>query len=244
MIVRFHTRWFENIAGCPDGVRLAIYEAVLSYAMTGYVPHLEPTTETIFRFILEDIRRDEELKSKRADAGRSKRKQTEANTKQNEANGKQNEANTKQTEANGKQSEANGKQTQANASKEEEETKEEEIFPLDNLPSIEEENKEKEERKKPAKKAFAEDVHLLQDEYDKLISLYGEQATSWMIDKLNNYKLSKGARYKSDYRAILSWVVKEWEYGKTKQTDRPSKAERDADFAQWAAEKLAGTGDC
>ena len=224
MIVRFHTRWFDNIAGCPDGVRLAIYEAVLSYAMTGYIPHLEPTTETIFRFILEDIRRDEELKSKRADAGRSKRKQNEANTKQNEAN---------------------GKQTQANESKEEQETKEEEIFPLDNLPSIEEENKEKEERKKPAKKAFAEDVHLLQDEYDKLISLYGEQATSWMIDKLNNYKLSKGARYKSDYRAILSWVVKEWEqYGKTKQSDRPSKAERDADFAQWAAEKLAGTGGC
>ena len=31
-----------------------------------------------------------------------------------------------------------------------------------------------------------------------------------MVNKLSNYKLSSGKKYKSDYGAINSWVVKEW----------------------------------
>jgi hypothetical protein len=60
---------------------------------------------------------------------------------------------------------------------------------------------------KVIKITFAEFVTLSQEEYDKLISSYGEEKTKRMIEILDNYKGSAGKKYKSDYRAILNWVV-------------------------------------
>ena len=56
------------------------------------------------------------------------------------------------------------------------------------------------------KKKYAEFVFLSQDEYLKLIVKHGEFWTKKMIQVLDNYKGAKGKKYKSDYRAILSWV--------------------------------------
>ncbi|GIO42514.1 hypothetical protein J41TS4_22720 [Paenibacillus apis] len=56
--------------------------------------------------------------------------------------------------------------------------------------------------------SYAEFVSLTQDEYNKLISAHGEDTTKRMIEILNNYKGSSGKKYKSDYMAILNWVVK------------------------------------
>lgn len=65
----------------------------------------------------------------------------------------------------------------------------------------------KPKKEAPAKKKYAEFVHMTEDEYDKLVSQYGEAFTLACIEELDNYKGSKGKTYKSDYRAILSWVV-------------------------------------
>ncbi len=54
---------------------------------------------------------------------------------------------------------------------------------------------------------YAESVKLTQEEYNKLVDAHGEEDTRELITILNNYKLSSGKRYKSDYRAILTWVV-------------------------------------
>jgi len=54
---------------------------------------------------------------------------------------------------------------------------------------------------------YAEYVKMKEIEYNKLIEKYGEDITKEMIEVLDNYKGSKGKTYKSDYRAILSWVV-------------------------------------
>lgn len=54
---------------------------------------------------------------------------------------------------------------------------------------------------------YAEFVTLSQDEYDKLVFSHGEEKTQRMIEILNNYKGSSGKKYKSDYLAILNWVV-------------------------------------
>ena len=54
---------------------------------------------------------------------------------------------------------------------------------------------------------YAEYVHMTEVEHKKLIEQYGEEKTARMIEALDNYKGSKGKQYKSDYRAILSWVV-------------------------------------
>jgi hypothetical protein len=54
---------------------------------------------------------------------------------------------------------------------------------------------------------YAENVFLSEKDHKKLIELYGESATIRMIEILDNYKGSKGVKYKDDYRAILNWVV-------------------------------------
>ena len=72
--------------------------------------------------------------------------------------------------------------------------------------------------KKDKKIIYAEFVQLTETEYQKLISQFGEEATKKMIEVLDNYKGANGKKYKSDYRAILNWVVDRV----TKQQKHPS----------------------
>lgn len=69
---------------------------------------------------------------------------------------------------------------------------------------------EKETPKKELEKIhFAEFVTMTNDEYEKLVVAHGKELTDQCIQKLDNYKGSNGKKYKSDYRAILSWVLDE-----------------------------------
>ena len=67
-----------------------------------------------------------------------------------------------------------------------------------------------------AKHSYAEFVSLTNDEHSSLVAKYGEPGTQSMIEILDNYKGSHGKKYKSDYRAILNWVVKRYEEEKQK----------------------------
>ena len=60
---------------------------------------------------------------------------------------------------------------------------------------------------KPEKREFAEFVSMTNDEYSSLVTELGEQGAKRCIEILDNYKGSKGKKYASDYRAILSWVI-------------------------------------
>lgn len=65
-------------------------------------------------------------------------------------------------------------------------------------------------RKPKGKKLeFGEEVRMTQDEYDKLIAEYGIGDTQSAIRIMSNYKLTHGRKYASDYRAILTWGMKE-----------------------------------
>jgi hypothetical protein len=67
-------------------------------------------------------------------------------------------------------------------------------------------------KKAPPKTEYAEAVFMTNAEHSALVEKLGsEQAVAWCIDKLNNYKLSSGKKYKNDYRAILSWVINEYQ---------------------------------
>lgn len=61
--------------------------------------------------------------------------------------------------------------------------------------------------KAPAKKKYAEFVSMTEEEHQKLVEKYGQIFTAACIEELDNYKGSKGKKYASDYRAVLSWVV-------------------------------------
>lgn len=54
---------------------------------------------------------------------------------------------------------------------------------------------------------FADTVSLTQSEYDKLVELHGKEFTDECIQVLDNYKGANGKAYKSDYKAMLNWVV-------------------------------------
>lgn len=60
----------------------------------------------------------------------------------------------------------------------------------------------------PQKIAYADDVLLTETEYSALITKLGsKQAADECIEILSNYKGATGRKYKSDYKAILNWVV-------------------------------------
>ncbi|MBW6490985.1 MAG: DUF4373 domain-containing protein [Lentimicrobium sp.] len=67
---------------------------------------------------------------------------------------------------------------------------------------------------------FAESVLLSEEEYRSLVATNGEPGAKRIIEILDNYKGSSGKKYKSDYKAILSWVIDRYNkenYGNPKQ---------------------------
>lgn len=54
---------------------------------------------------------------------------------------------------------------------------------------------------------FKDYVTMTANEYQKLVETYGEEFTKQCIVVLDNYKGASGKKYKSDYRAILTWVI-------------------------------------
>lgn len=58
------------------------------------------------------------------------------------------------------------------------------------------------------KKHLAEFVSMTNAEYEKLVNTYGKKFADQCVFVLDNYKGSSGKKYKSDYRAILNWVIK------------------------------------
>jgi hypothetical protein len=93
---------------------------------------------------------------------------------------------------------------------------------------------------------FAEAVSMTQSEHDKLHeSLGSDEAVDWCVDKLNNYKLSSGKKYKNDYRAILSWVIGEYQKSEVnghgqgfRKADGKRQGKYDPEYEQnkWAGE--------
>lgn len=72
-----------------------------------------------------------------------------------------------------------------------------------------EEVKESKEEVNKIKVNVREFVSISPKEHETLRITFSEHECNWMYDKLNNYKLSHGKNYKSDYGAINSWVKDE-----------------------------------
>lgn len=73
--------------------------------------------------------------------------------------------------------------------------------------SVPSKSSSKSKSKKPAKKNYAEAVTMTEEEYQKLTEQHSKAFVDKCIEILNNYKLSSGKPYRSDYHAILNWVV-------------------------------------
>lgn len=90
------------------------------------------------------------------------------------------------------------------------------------------------ERKKtpaPKKNKYGEFVALTDDEMAKLTGDYGPDGAARLVTILDNYKGSTGKKYKSDYRAILSWVVDRYS---EEQSRAPTRAQYPVQGGTWA----------
>jgi hypothetical protein len=62
---------------------------------------------------------------------------------------------------------------------------------------------------KEEKTKFLDCVMLKESEHEKLITSFGDKKTKDLIQRLNDYIMSKGKKYSSHYHTILSWERKD-----------------------------------
>lgn len=209
----FYRSFFEAIDALPRDIQGEIYRAIVRYGITGEeTESLKPIARSLFILMKPQIdanmsRYENGCKGGRPKAEREEKK-PEHNQRITEQKPKDNQRITEpkpsenRTETEPKPNENDNEND--NYLKEKGNTG---VLPQKKktqeppLPKIE----------KPEKAAYAEYVSMTNAEYAALVERYGEQAAREMIDILDNYKGSNGKKYKSDYRAILSWVVERWE---------------------------------
>lgn len=107
-------------------------------------------------------------------------------------------------------------------------------------PASQKKQSKKPKKDKPPKIHYAEYVTMTEAEYQSLVNRFGETDAQRMIEILNNYKGAVGKEYKSDYLAILNWVVKRLQEEKAKSltnNHEPTKPQLDLiHFEPWQLE--------
>jgi hypothetical protein len=76
-----------------------------------------------------------------------------------------------------------------------------------------------EDKKEAAKTKVLPYVHLYDNEIESLIEKEGQHVYDWCVQKLSAYKGQTGKKYKSDYSAILNWVIKAYYKHQTELND-------------------------
>lgn len=223
--ITLQRRWMETAKDLPDNERLEVYGAIVQYAFDGSVKEFTSQLATAaFGLIRQEIDNEQarqaeiSAKRKRAGAKGGRPKKITDDPKKSDPEVKQQE---KPPE----------KPVQAPPPQQD-------LFG-DEIPIV--------EKVKPQKKRYAPLVLLYEEEYEKLKTAYGEDGVQWMVTKLDNYKAARGTTYKSDYRAILNWVSREYtkrlDYGRTSETGynnatATAKEQRDAEFVAHITQKL------
>jgi predicted phage replisome organizer len=73
--------------------------------------------------------------------------------------------------------------------------------------TVTQEKKKKKKNTEKEKEEYKPSVFLSVDEFGKLNAEYGEETANKALEHLSHYKQSSGKKYKSDYHAILTWVI-------------------------------------
>lgn len=222
----------------PEEQRGRILTAILCDTTGKELPEMDASDNAIFTLVNAQVKRAAELSSKRKQSAKT-RWQNQANGDNYDTQEEQSETTSMQTDNANMQNDTNAMQNQANESNGDTNlctntntktnTKTETSTKTETAPTLanSDESKPKKQKKSAPekKKAYADYVSLTEDEYSKLVNQYGEEATQWCIQKLDNYKGSTGKKYASDYRTILSWVIGSYqeEQAKHKQSATQSR---------------------
>jgi len=79
----------------------------------------------------------------------------------------------------------------------------------------------------PDKKKYLDHVFLTDEEHAKLVVRYGKEETGRWIEKLDSGIGSKGYKYKSHYKTIINWSLKDERTSDTKSKSHRTVPERD-----------------
>lgn len=246
----FNCEWREVLRDFPAEVRLEVYDAIIEYAASGTLTELKPLARMAFLFMKGEVDRNrskyEEVSRKRGEAGRKGMSARYGNEAEPGGRAAREEAPRGEVDVEGVDL------TNANKTNKPQQTVTNLTY-NDNDNDEDDIKKEKREKEKPAKLHYAPCVMMTGEEYRKLAEAHGEDGAAWMVRKLDDYKAASGKTYKSDYRAILNWVVGEWQ----KQVERKlegngngegdyvsrqerEKRLRDEEFRRHIEEKLRG----
>lgn len=193
----FKIEWYEALKDCEPSIRLEIFDAIMEYAFNGEIPELSQLAGMAFKFIKKDI--DENMRKYQELC----KKRKEAINKRWHGNSNTNEYNCIQMNT----SEYKPIQTHTNDT-----NNNVDINIYDNNLNNNKNHSINRVSKKEVeqKHHYAPCVMLTESEYGKLVEAHGEDGAAWMVKKLDDYKAASGRTYKSDYRAILNWVVGEY----------------------------------
>lgn len=188
---KFFRSFYESAVQLPEKEQQADFlMAICGYALDGKPPDIQGIPAALFLLAKPNLDASR-VKAESGSLGGSSSKK-EAKSKQK-----------------GSKPEANGKQppSEEGSRKKEEGSKE---VGGNNTPLI---------PPSQPKVQLAENVTMTNDEYEKLLAAHGPADTMRLIEILDNYKGSTGKKYKSDYRAILSWCVDRLEEEKRRKQE-------------------------
>lgn len=199
-----YTDYADSLRKLPLDQIGAVFLAIFDYVEFEKMPeNLDPVADMCFSFIIKQVQRDKEKYKekckKRAEAGRKggeKKRDNLANAA-NATTAKRRVANLPDND--------NEYDTDNDTEYDTDNENEYIAQPTQQQPP---KKRGRPKKAKVPKVKYAEFVSMTEEEYQKLVDKYGPEKTARFIEALDNYKGSKGKTYESDYRAILSWVVK------------------------------------
>lgn len=216
--IRLYETEIETLLKLPEASRSRILTAILCDCLGEDHPELDPMEEAVYVLINAQVKRAEDLSSKRKQSANSR---WNGDTKSETEN-----ANVMQSYANPETGDTNSCTNTITITNTN--TITETSTSTGNSPAHANEKPAAEKKKsaarkpKPEKKPFAEFVSMTDEEYSSLVAKLGEQGAKRCVEILDNYKGANGKKYDSDYRAILNWVVERYEEETAKQPPKKS----------------------
>ena len=196
--VTFFRSFYEAIQQLPEADRLPVYEAICEYCLNNVEIELSGTPSAVFTLIKPIL-------------DKSKQK-SESGSKGGKRTASKREANNKQTSS---KHQADGKQTASQKEKEKEKEKDIGVGREDNgesdtsPPAAEPPPSPK--KKKPSFHSYGEykRVRLTDEQYNKLVSDFGETITADYIKRCDEYIQQTGKKYKDHNLTIRKWIGKD-----------------------------------
>ena len=219
--IRLYETEIQTLLELPEASRSRILTAILCDCLGEDFPELDPMEKAVYVLINAQVKRAEDLSSKRKQSANS-RWNGDTKSETDNANVMQNNANPETEDTNP----CTNTITITNTNTITKTSTDKSPARANEKPAAEI-KKSALQKPKPEKKQFGEFVSMTNEEYSSLVAKLGEHGAKRCVEILDNYKGANDKKYNSDYRAILNWVVERY---KEEQAKQPKKKTAPSSF--------------